>query len=214
MQARDVGVIVIGSQKEKHGLLPEDTDTKIALYVAFKAAALTGAKFVGVINTASEHPYVKHGVHHSIPAVLHDLKSIVEGTAERLGIRRFVLVNGHGGNKLILEHIKDLEKALGVRITFDNSIVELEGAHAASEECSIAAAIGIATPEALKGQGDFKMHPEVGFVGLKEAHINKKIKALAKETEQKGVTVDVELGRLLVEKIIQKVSVTITNMTS
>ncbi|GBE19106.1 creatinine amidohydrolase [archaeon BMS3Abin16] len=194
MNRSDVGIVILGSQNERHGLLPPDTDTKLAAYVALHGAAKTCAKLVGTVNSAAEYDYIKHGRHFPTPVVVHDLKCVVENAIERLETRKFVVVNGHGGNKLISKHVSELAEHLDVKIAFNNVIVRLEGAHAASGECSMAVAAGLAEASELKGQGDFERFPEVGFVGLREVHVNTKIKELAEKTEREGVTVDVELG--------------------
>jgi len=202
----DTGIIVLGSQRERHGLLPEDTDTKIAACIAFKAAAaLTGAKIVGLVNSATEHDYLNHGTHHMVSTVLEDLSVILKNSVERLGITRFIIVNGHGGNKLLIPHISKLESTLDVKIFFNNSIIDLEGAHAASGECSIAVAAGICSKESLVGQDDFKQYPEVGFIGLKKAHVNESIKKLAEQTKIEGIKIDVKLGKKLLKKAVNSV---------
>ncbi|RMF91531.1 MAG: 2-amino-5-formylamino-6-ribosylaminopyrimidin-4(3H)-one 5'-monophosphate deformylase [Methanobacteriota archaeon] len=199
------GLIVLGSQEERHGLLPEDTDTKLAAYVALKAAAATDAKLLGIVNTATDHGYLKHGRHVHAALVLEDLKRIIVNTVERLGIKGFVIVNGHGGNRLITEHLPALEKLLGVKILFNNAVVEVEGAHAATGECSMAAAAGFCDPSIAEGQKDFERFPEVGFIGLREAHVNKRIKELAEKTKKEGVKIDLELGKRLLEQAAESV---------
>lgn len=207
-----VGLIVLGSQEERHGLLPEDIDTKLAAHVALKAAALTGAKLVGIINSATEHEYIKHGRHTHKVVVIQDLASIVENAIERLGISRFVIVNGHGGNKPIVNYLPEIEKNLEAKIKFNSKVIEFEGAHAASGECSMAAAAELADPKDLAGQDDFERFPEVGFVGMKEAHVNEKLRELACETEKGGVIIDVSLGQQLLEKAVDDVVNTINRI--
>ncbi len=202
MNSPEVGLIVLGSQDERHGLLPTDTDTKLALHVAFVASKKTGARIVGVMNSAAEHDYLEHGRHQPVAAVLTDLKRIIENAKDRLGIERFILVNGHGGNKLLKKHLPELEKTLDVRISFNNSLIEVEGGHAATEECSMAAASGLAEKSILKNQGDFKRYPEVGFVGMTRSHQNKRIKEMSQKIRREGVYVDVDLGRRLLDKAV------------
>jgi 2-amino-5-formylamino-6-ribosylaminopyrimidin-4(3H)-one 5'-monophosphate deformylase len=210
MNQRRVGVIVHGSQEEKHGLLPVDTDTKLAAYVSLKAASKTGAILVGIINSASEFEYIKHGLHHHPSIVINDLKAIIENAVERLDIKNFVIVNGHGGNKLIFKHIPQLENILNVRIVINNKIVELEGAHAATNECSMAVAADLIESIELEGQDNLEKFPEVGFVGITDAHTNPRIKENAKKTVEDGVKVDIEYGKTLLNKVINDVVDTIT----
>lgn len=210
MSQKRVGVIVLGSQEEKHGLLPVDTDTKLAVYVSLKAASKTGAKLVGIINSASEFECIKHGLHHHPSIVVNDLKAIMENVVERLGIKKFVIVNGHGGNTLIFKHVPQLEKMLNVRIFINNKIVELEEAHAATNECSMAVAADLIDSIQLEGQDNFKKYPEVGFIGMTVAHTNPRIKELAYKTMEEGVIVDIEHGKTLLNKAINDVVDTIT----
>lgn len=212
MNCADVGIVILGSQEERHGLLPTDTDTKLAAYVAFKAAATTGAKLVGTVNSAAEYNYIKHGRHVSPAIVLHDLQYILENAIERLGIKRFVIVNGHGGNKLIAEHLPKLAEQLEAKIIINSAIVKLEGAHAASGECSMAVAAGLVKALDLKNQNDFERFPEVGFVGMLGAHVNPKIKELAEKTAKEGIIVDVEIGKRLLSEAIDDVVKTIKNL--
>jgi 2-amino-5-formylamino-6-ribosylaminopyrimidin-4(3H)-one 5'-monophosphate deformylase len=184
MSRNQVGVIILGSQDEKHGLLPKDIDTKLATYVALYAGALTDAKLVGIVNSAAEFEYIRHGRHHHLSAVLYDLKRIIENAVQRLMIKRFVVVNGHGGNTLIVNHLPELEKSLGVTIRFNNNILELEGAHAGQQECSMASAAGLVDNSKLDGQEDFQRFPE---------------------TVKEGVKVDLKLGKKLLGKAIEDV---------
>jgi 2-amino-5-formylamino-6-ribosylaminopyrimidin-4(3H)-one 5'-monophosphate deformylase len=205
MNRTQVGVIILGSQDEKHGLLPKDIDTKLAAYVALNAGSMTDAKLVGIVNSAAEFEYIRHGRHHHMGVVLYDLRCVIENAVQRLKITNFVVVNGHGGNKQIVKHFPGLEKSLDVRILFNNKILELEGAHGGKQECSMASAAGLADSSKLDGQDDFKRFPEIGFVGMSEAHQNQKIKILAEKTLKEGVSVDLELGKLLLDKAIESV---------
>jgi 2-amino-5-formylamino-6-ribosylaminopyrimidin-4(3H)-one 5'-monophosphate deformylase len=44
-----------------------------------------------------------------------------------LNLEAVVLVNGHGGNVPIKDYISDIEKKSGVKVVFNNKIVEIEG---------------------------------------------------------------------------------------
>lgn len=205
MTSEDLGLIILGSQQEKHGLLPLDTDTLLASYVALKAAFLTGAKLVGIVNSATEYPYLHHGRHHTVEAALKDLEWVIKNSIERLGIRAFLIINGHGGNKLIKDSLPRLEKEHGVTIGFYNEIVKLEGPHAASNECSMAVAAGFSEEEKLIRQDDFKKYPEVGFVGLKEAlEADPKLRSMAQETLIKGIKIDPIKGEELLELAVKR----------
>jgi 2-amino-5-formylamino-6-ribosylaminopyrimidin-4(3H)-one 5'-monophosphate deformylase len=202
----DIGIIVLGSQLENHGaVLPTDTDTKIAMYVAIQAGVKTGAKLVGIVNPACEYEYIKHGKHFPVNTVLDDLRNVVKNAISRLGIHKFIIVNGHGGNKLIFDGLKRIEDELNVKIKFNNSLVDLEGAHAGTGEVSIGAVIGIADESKLKEHIDFERYPEVGFVGLKEAHVNEKIREMAREVKREGVKIDKMLGERLVKEAVESI---------
>jgi creatinine amidohydrolase/Fe(II)-dependent formamide hydrolase-like protein len=111
-------------------------------------------------------------------------------------------VNGHGGNTLLEKHLFELEKMLDVRIHFNSKLIKLEGAHAGTKESSMGAAAGLIEEIDPVKHGDFKAHPEVGFVGLLEAHQNKRIKELAEKTRREGVKIDVELGMKLLDQAV------------
>jgi len=197
-------VLALGSHEERHGAaLPPDTDAKIASHVALEAAKRTGVKFLGVIYRSYELPGIDTGHHHALEEVLEELRAVLRQAKSALGIRAVVIVNGHGGNTPLRERLPAIEAELGVRLVFNNTIIDLEGPHAATEELSMGAAIGIADESRVAEHTDFSRYPEVGFVGLLEARKRYEwAERQAREVEAGGVRADRELGRRLLERAI------------
>lgn len=126
-EVHKIGIMAIGSHLENHGAaLPIDTDSKIASYLAFQASIRTGAKFIGILYAATEYDYVKHGVHMSADdLVKKELIPTLNSARNNLNLEAVVLVNGHGGNVPIKDYLADIEKELGIRMIFNNRIVEI-----------------------------------------------------------------------------------------
>jgi len=203
-----VGILALGSHLENHGAaLPIDTDSKIAAHLAFQAAVRTGAKYLGILYAATEYSYVKHGKHLTPDdLVLKRLKPTLHAAKNSLNIQMVVLVNGHGGNVLIKNYLKRLEKELNLKILFNNKIVEIEGPHAGTGELSMGAVLGILDEEKLEEHCKFNEYPEVGMVGLKEAREESEgIDAGAREVLNIGICVDEEYGEYLLETAIEDV---------
>jgi 2-amino-5-formylamino-6-ribosylaminopyrimidin-4(3H)-one 5'-monophosphate deformylase len=203
-----IGVLALGSHLENHGAaLPIDTDSKISSYLALQAALRTGAKFLGILNAATEYDYIKHGKHvETLELMEKQLNPTLYAAKKCLDLEKVVLVNGHGGNILIQDHIPKLEKELGLEIVFNNKIVEIEGPHAGTGELSIGAVLGIVDESRLDEHCQFEKYPEVGMVGLKEARMfNEGIDEGAWKVQEEGVCVDVNLGRNLLDTAIEDV---------
>lgn len=200
-------MLALGSHEERHGAaLPPDTDAKIASHVALEAARRTGVKFLGVIYRSYELPGIDTGHHHALEEVLEELRVALLQAKSALGIRAVVIVNGHGGNTPLRERLPAIEAELGVRLVFNNTIIDLEGPHAATEELSMGAAIGIADESRVAEHTDFSRYPEVGFVGLLEARKRYEwAERQAREVEVGGVRADSELGRRLLERAVMSV---------
>ena len=203
-----IGVLALGSHMENHGAaLPIDTDSKIAAYLSLQVALRTGAKFLGILYAATEYDYVKHGKHMDVQDLVKKrLKPTLQAARKCLKIDKIVLVNGHGGNLLVKNHIPKLEKELGLKILFNNKVVEIEGPHAGTGELSMGTVLGIVDVERLEEHCHFEKYPEVGMVGLKEArNASKGIDNRARELLNKGVCVDLELGEYLLESAIENI---------
>ncbi|MDI6643120.1 MAG: 2-amino-5-formylamino-6-ribosylaminopyrimidin-4(3H)-one 5'-monophosphate deformylase [Candidatus Hodarchaeaceae archaeon] len=204
MDASKVGIMALGSHEERHGAaLPLDTDAKLASHVAQEAAKRAGAKFIGVLYSSHELPGIDTGKHQSLEEVLDELRTALLNAKRALEIKAAVLVNGHGGNEPIRERLPALEAELGMRLVFNNTLIDLEGPHAATGELSMGAAVGIVDFSRMVNHADFARHPEVGFVGLREARRRYDwAERQAQEVEKRGVRVDKFLGEKLLECVV------------
>lgn len=203
-----VGLLALGSHLENHGAaLPIDTDSKIAAHLALQASLRTGAKFLGILYAAAEYSYVKHGKHITPQELVEKrLKPTLQAAKNCLDLEMIVLVNGHGGNLPVTDYLQTLEEELGLKILFNNKIVEIEGPHAGTGELSMGAVLGILDEEKLEEHCKFHEYPEVGMVGLKEAREKSKgIDAGARKILETGVCVDEELGEHLMETAIENI---------
>jgi len=202
-----IGILALGSHEERHGAaLPPDTDAKLASHVALEAAKRIGAKFLGVLYRSYELPGIDTGHHHTLDEILEELRTVLLQAKSSLDVRAVVLVNGHGGNIPLRERLPAIEAELKVRLIFNNTLIDLEGPHAGTEELSMGAAIGIADESKVAEHCDFSRYPEVGFVGLQEARRRYEwAERHAREVESGGVRADRELGRRLLERAIVSV---------
>lgn len=196
----EIGIIALGSHRENHGsVLPIDTDSKIAANVALKVATKTGATFLGIFPAATEYDYVKHGIHLKKEELINEVIIPQLNTARKyLNISKVIIVNGHGGNNLIKDEINKISEKTGMKVKFNNSIIENEGPHACTGELSMGKILGFADETRLKEHGNFEKHPEVGMVGLKLARKNESaIDEEAKYIEENGFKIDENIGREL-----------------
>ena len=135
-KVHEIGIIALGSFLENHGsALPIDTDAKIASYIALNVSISTGAKFLGVVIPSTEYSYVKHGIHDSIEDVITYIKYLIEN-GRKIGINKFLIVNCHGGNTIILDELS--------KLNFDDCFIQMESVcftHAATEEVSLGYAV-------------------------------------------------------------------------
>lgn len=209
MHPEEIGVLAMGSHKERHGAaLPQDTDAKLATYVAQEAAKITGAKFLGVLYSSYELQGIDTGDHHPIEVVLEELSSALLNAKQMLGIKAAVIVNAHGGNVPIKEKLGALEKKLKMKVVFNNTLVDLEGPHAATGELSMGLAIGITDRSKLLEHANFSAYPEVGFVGLEEARRRYKwANDQAKEVLKFGIKASYFVG----EKLLRCAIVDVVN---
>lgn len=202
-----VGVLALGSHDERHGaILPPDTDAKLAAHIALEAAKRTGAKFIGILLSSHELPFIDTGEHHPIAEVLSELRGKLKEAKRVLGLRAVVLVNAHGGNKPLRKHLRRLERESGLKLAFNTRIVDVEGPHAGTGEVSAGVVVGIGDPTKLREHTNFEKYPEVGFVGFKRAReVYPWAEEHAREVSERGIHVDEELGRRLVEEAIESV---------
>ena len=207
LRLEEIGILALGSHEERHGAaLPLDTDARLASHVASEAAGRTGARFLGVLRSSYELPGINTGRHQSLEQVIGELHARLTDAKRSHDIKAVILINAHGGNGPMREHLRELEGELGMRLTFNNTLVEIEGPHAATGELSMAAAIGIADLSRITEHADFMRFPEVGFVGLKQARERYPwAEQGAQEVEEMGIRADKSLGEKLLERAIDDV---------
>ena len=152
-----IGIIALGSHRETHGTaLPIDTDSKIAANVALNVATKTGATFLGIFYGATEYDFVKHGIHLKKDDLINNqiIPQLINAK-ELLGISKVIIVNGHGGNNLIINEIDKISEKTGLKIIFNNSIIEKEGPHACTGELSMGKVLGFLDESRIKEHGNF-----------------------------------------------------------
>ena len=134
------------------------------------------------------------------------LTPTLQAAKKCLNLEMVVLVNGHGGNVPVKDQLNELENKLGLKILFNNKIVEIEGPHAGTGELSMGAVLGIVDETRLDEHCQFDRYPEVGMVGLKEARQESaEIDIGAQDVLNNGVCVDEELGERLLETAIEDI---------
>ncbi len=204
----EIGIIALGSHRENHGsALPIDTDSKIAANIALKVATKTGATFLGIFYGATEYDYVKHGIHLKKDELINQqiIPQLINAR-ELLNIKKVIIVNGHGGNNLIIDEIDSISEKTNLEIIFNNSIIENEGPHACTGELSMGKVLGFIDESKIDEHGNFDKHPEVGMVGLKLARENEPIiDKEAKTIEKEGFTVDANFGEQLLDNAEKKI---------
>ncbi|MEM3421261.1 MAG: 2-amino-5-formylamino-6-ribosylaminopyrimidin-4(3H)-one 5'-monophosphate deformylase [Candidatus Hadarchaeum sp.] len=207
MRLGGVGILALGSHQERHGAaLPPDTDARLASHVAQEAAQRTGARFLGVLSSSYELPEINTGEHQTLDQVKDELRRALLYAKQELGIDRVVIVNGHGGNGILRNWIPMLEEELGMRLYFNNTIIDLEGPHAGTGELSMGAAIGIVDESKLSEHSDFSRYPEVAFIGMKGVREKYSwAEEQAREVEKLGLRIDRYLGEKLLECAIMDV---------
>lgn len=203
-----IGIIALGSHRENHGTaLPIDTDSKIAANVALNVATKTGATFLGIFYGATEYDFVKHGIHLKKDDLINNqiIPQLINAK-ELLGISKVIIVNGHGGNNLIINEIEKISEKTGLKIIFNNSIIEKEGPHACTGELSMGKVLGFLDESRIKEHGNFIKNPEVGMVGLKLARENEPIiDQEAKFIEENGFKIDEKFGKQLLDNAEKKI---------
>jgi len=140
-----IGIIALGSHRENHGsALPIDTDSKIAANVALRVATDCGATYLGIFYAATEYSYVQHGHHLKKDDLIYNqIIPQLNNARQMLDLESVIIVNGHGGNNLIIDEIENIEEKTSLHIIFNNSIIENEGPHACTGELSMGKVLGI-----------------------------------------------------------------------
>ena len=215
-QVHSVGVLCVGSHLENHGAaLPIDTDSKIAAYVGLQAALITGAKYLGILYSATEYEYVEHGIHQEPEELVNkQLIPTLRSAKKLLQLDSVVLVNGHGGNVPVKDYLEHVAKETGLKIIFNNKIVEIEGPHAGTGEVSVGELLGILDKTKLDEHCNFENYPEVGMVGLDKARkAEEGINQGALEVIDTGVCIDLELGESILQTAIVAVMDDVEKLT-
>lgn len=171
---RRVAVFSLGNPLEAHGpALPSDIDDRTAATVSVRLCNATGARYLGPV------PFTTDGLFELAPrwapmalppdVFLDELARFcgrqLEAFYDDLGWSRPDLVlflSGHGGNRIVSDHLGELALALGVRSVDYTLCMTTDGLelgpiqHAASTEHAVAAALGRGCfdPEALAALGD------------------------------------------------------------
>jgi len=215
-QVHRVGVLAVGSHLENHGAaLPIDTDSKIAAYVGLQATLITGAKFLGILYSATEYEYVEHGIHQKPEELVNkQLIPTLRSAKKLLQLDSVVLVNGHGGNVPVKDYLEHVQRETSLNIIFNNKIVEIEGPHAGTGEVSVGELLGILDKTKLEEHLNFENYPEVGMVGLDKARkAEEGINKGALEIMEHGVCIDLELGESILQTAILAVMDDIKELT-
>ncbi|MTK64681.1 MAG: 2-amino-5-formylamino-6-ribosylaminopyrimidin-4(3H)-one 5'-monophosphate deformylase [Methanobacterium sp.] len=216
-QVHKVGVLAVGSHLENHGAaLPIDTDSKIAAYVGLQAALITGAKYLGILYSATEYEYVEHGIHQKPEELVNkQLIPTLRSAKKLLHLDSVVLVNGHGGNVPVKDYLEHVHDETGLNIIFNNKIVEIEGPHAGTGEVSVGELLGILDKTKLEEHCNFEKYPEVGMVGLDKARkAEEGINQGALEVIDTGVCIDLELGESILQTAIVAVMDDVEKLTA
>lgn len=207
-----VGIIAIGSHEEDHGpALPSDTDARIASHIGRETAEKTNAEFLGTLKSSHEFLDINTGNHQPLQEVVEELEEKIQKSKD-LGFEAFLLVNAHGGNQKLENHIKKLEKKTQTKLKMDSTICQIEGPHAGTGEVSIGAVLGMVDETKIDEQSNVEKYPEVGFVGFE--HVREKYEWAeehAKEIINEGVRIDKKLGKKLLNSAIKSASEKIKN---
>ncbi len=112
LKKEDRLIFVLGSC-EQHGYLSLTTDVKIPLAMADVASTQTGVLVAPAVNFGCSPYFLDYPGTLSMRAttflgIVEDLMS----SAHRQGFRRFLFLNGHGGNNFVTTHLYELQNEL------------------------------------------------------------------------------------------------------
>jgi creatinine amidohydrolase len=128
---REVAVLPIGSFEQHGAFLPLATDTVIAMTVAEAVSATHPVLLLPPITISCSHEHAAWPGTVSISATtLHAVVRDVADSLARSGIRKLVLVNGHGGN-YVLANVVQEASARGERMALFPTEIDWAAARAA-----------------------------------------------------------------------------------
>lgn len=199
----EIGIVSVGSHEEKHGpALPLDTDARIAEHIGRETAARTNAEFLGTLHSSHEFLDIDTGNHHPIEEVVQELREMTIKSKD-FGFEAILIVNAHGGNQKLENHLDNLEEELEVKLEMDSHICDIEGPHAGTGEISIGAVIGITDEAKIGEQNEIEKHPEIGFIGFENVREKHDwAEEHAQEIMDNGIEIDEELGKELIESAV------------
>lgn len=206
-----IAVLPVGSFEQHGNHLPLATDTIVACAIAEAVSAHYGLMLLPAVTISCSHEHSDFAGSVSISAAtLYAVIRDIAGSLEQRGIRKLVLVNGHGGNYVLgnivqeanvgerrmalFPHRDDWEQArkVGGLVTSNH-----EDMHGGELETSILLHVG---PDQVRGSADDWVAPErthlhqVGMAGYTSSGI---IGRPSLASEDKGRMVLDELVRLL-----------------
>lgn len=124
-------ILVLGSC-EQHGYLSLATDVKIPLALADAASKQTGVLIAPTVNYGCAPYFVDYPGTLSIRATtLFDICEDLLRSAYQQGFRRFLILNGHGGNSALTIRISEMLNELsGIQVRWyswwlSNSVIDL-----------------------------------------------------------------------------------------
>lgn len=111
----DLALLPVGSFEQHGPYLPLATDTVIACTVAGELAAAHPALVLPPVTVSCSHEHAAWPGTVSISAAtLYAVVRDIAGSLRRSGIRRLVLVNGHGGNHVLANVVQESDAAMAL----------------------------------------------------------------------------------------------------
>ncbi|MBP1358005.1 MAG: creatininase family protein [Sulfolobus sp.] len=208
-----VGLIPVGSVEQHGPHLPMGTDSIIAEYIASKAEERLKDKvllfptiYFGVSIEHKGYPFVSL----SFQSAILMWEDILESIVQNLGLKRIVIVNGHGGNTYYLPlvqrefNMKHKDEKVVIFNTWDEgdkSLFNVNDMHAGSIETSRIYYINkeLVQIERIRDIDDYSVKDGVfTYLGTKEANkwgvIN----------EGKPIVIDEEKGKISIENAVNR----------
>ena len=107
-----VAVLPVGSFEQHGGLLPLATDTMVACAIAEAVASAYDLLLLPPVTFGCSHEHAGFAGTVSISAAtLYQVVRDVQASLEQQGIRKLILVNGHGGNYVLANVVQEANVA-------------------------------------------------------------------------------------------------------